>query len=89
MSSTSALGQIFLTGIVVLARPRSIDPQKGNRNIAFDVTLPVKDGREATLGLLRYFTPENRVSEFEKLWAQRDEFTEAFIVAKVCIQYPS
>jgi hypothetical protein len=52
-------GQIILTGVVILANPRPVDPQKGSRNVAFDVNLPVKDGRSRALGLLRYFTPEN------------------------------
>jgi hypothetical protein len=80
---TSASGQIILTGIVVIAHPRSIDPQKGNRNIAFDVSLPVKDGKNATLGLLRYFTPEDRVDDLQKLSV--NTFTEAFVVSKVCV----
>ena len=66
---------------MVLANPRSVDPQKGARNIVFDVNLPVKDGRGGTLGLLRYFIPENRVNELKKVW--ENNFTEAFIIAKV------
>jgi hypothetical protein len=80
---TSPAGQIFLTGVVVVAHPRAIDPQRGTRNVALDVTLPVKDGRNPTLGLLRYFTPENRVSELQRIWD--NEFTEAFVVSKVCL----
>ena len=78
---TSPTGQIILTGIVILANARPIDPEKGNRNVAFDVTLPVKDGNTSTLGLLRYFTPENRVSELQQVW--NNDFTQAFVVAKV------
>jgi hypothetical protein len=78
----STPGQIFITGVVVLANPRPVDPKKGNRNIVFDANFPVKDGKRNTLGLLRYFTPENRGNELEKIWDST--FTEAFIVAKVC-----
>jgi hypothetical protein len=77
----SSPGQIFITGVVILANARAVDPQKGNRNIAFDINFPVKDGKRNMLGLLRYFTPENRGSELEKIWDST--FTEAFIVAKV------
>jgi hypothetical protein len=80
---TTATGLAILTGIVVLAHPRSIDPQKGNRNVAFDVNLPVKDGTAAALGLLRYFTPENRVADLQKIWT--NSFTQAFIVSTVSI----
>jgi hypothetical protein len=82
----SPAGQISLTGIVILANPRSIDPQKGKRNVAFDVTLPTKDGNKPTLGLLRYFTPENRVSELQK--TSENTFTPAFVISKVCIESP-
>ena len=81
IAMTSPTGQIILTGIVILANARPIDPEKGNRNVAFDVTLPVKDGNTSTLGLLRYFTPENRVSELQQVW--NNDFTQAFVVAKV------
>jgi hypothetical protein len=83
---SSAAGQIILTGIVMLAHPRSIDPQKGNRNLAFHVTLPAKDNHKPCLGLLRYFTPENRITDLQKIWENR--FTQAFIVSKVRIQSP-
>ena len=83
--SSSSPGQVFVTGIVILANPRPVDPQKGNRNVAFDVNFPVKDGRKRTLGLLRYFTPEDRVNELQKTW--EDTFTKAFIIAKVCIPF--
>jgi hypothetical protein len=84
---TSSSGQISLTGIVMLANPRSIDPQRGNRNIAFDVTVPSKDGNKPSLGLLRYFMPENRVNDFQKIWNKK--FTPAFVVTKVRIHFPS
>jgi hypothetical protein len=74
-------GQISLIGIVILASPRSVDPQRGNRNIAFDVNLPVKDGNSRALGLLRYFIPEDKVGEFQKVW--ENTFTKAFVVANV------
>jgi hypothetical protein len=77
----SSAGQILLTGIVVLASPRSVDPQKGNRNVVFDVSVPVKDGTNLALGLLRYFIPEDRVGELQKIW--ENTFTKAFIVSKV------
>lgn len=80
MSST---GQIIITGIVILSNPRAVDPQKGNRNVVFDVNFPTRDGRKRTLGLLRYFTPEDRVNEFQKIWDSQESFTQAFMIAKV------
>lgn len=77
----SSPGQIIVTGVVILTNPRPVDPQRGNRNVVFDVNLPVKDGKKRTLGLLRYFTPENRVNELQKVW--ENTFTQAFIAAKV------
>ena len=77
----SSPGQTLLAGIVILAKPRAVDPERGNRNIAFDVNLPVKDGIDQALGLLRYFTPENRVTEFQKVWD--NTFTKAFVISKV------
>jgi hypothetical protein len=77
----SSPGQIFVTGVVILANPRAVDSQRGNRNVVFDVNFPVRDGKRRTLGLLRYFTPEERVGELQKAWD--NNFTEAFIVAKV------
>ena len=79
----SSPGQIFVSGIVMLANPRAVDPQKGTRNVVFDVNFPVKDGRNCTLGLLRFFTPENRINELGKVW--ECTFTQAFIIAKVRI----
>jgi len=82
-SMSSTPGQIILSGIVVLANARAVDPSKGNRNIAFDVNLPVDDGvNHQTLGLLRYFAPESRIGELEKVW--QASFTEAFVISKVC-----
>jgi hypothetical protein len=80
---SSSAGQIILTGIVMLANPRAIDPQKGNKNLAFDVTLPANDAHKPSLGLLRYFTPEDRVAALQKIW---DDFTPAFVVTKVRVQ---
>ena len=77
----SSPGQVFIAGVVILANARAVDPQKGNRNVVFDVNFPVKDGKKRTLGLLRYFTPENRVNELQKVWD--NIFTQAFIFAKV------
>jgi hypothetical protein len=78
----SSPGQIILAGIVILESPRAVDPQKGNRNIAFDVNIPVKDGNDSqALGLLRYFTPEDRVEELQTVWD--NDFSRAFIVCKV------
>jgi hypothetical protein len=76
----SSAGQILLTGIVVLASPRAVDPQKGSRNVAFDVNLPVKDGTNPAC-LLRYFIPEDRVGELQSIW--ENTFTKAFIISKV------
>ena len=83
--SSSSPGQVFITGIVILANASPVDPQKGNRNVAFNIKFPVKDGRKRTLGLLHYFTPEDRVNELQKTW--EDTFTKAFIIAKVCIPF--
>lgn len=43
-SNMSSPGQIFISGIVILANTRPVDRQKENRNIAFDVNFPVKGG---------------------------------------------
>jgi hypothetical protein len=42
----SSSGQIFMSGVVILASARSVDPAKGNRNVVFDVNLPIKDGKK-------------------------------------------
>ena len=80
MSST---GQIFIAGIVMLGNARAVDPQKGNRNVAFDVTTAAKDGSKDTLGLFRYFTPENKINELQKIW--NVQFTQAFVIAKASL----
>ncbi|KAF8954245.1 hypothetical protein BDZ97DRAFT_1928530 [Flammula alnicola] len=77
----SSPGHVFVTGVVILADARPVDPQRGNRNVVFDVNFPVKDGKKRTLGLLRYFTPEERVGEMQKIWD--NPFTEAFIIARI------
>ena len=82
----SSSGQVIITGIVMLGNARAVEPQKGNRNIAFDVTIPVKDGAKDTLALFRYFTPENKVDNLQKIWSV--QFTQAYIVAKVCVSDP-
>jgi ribosomal protein L1 len=81
----SSSGQIFISSVVILANARSVDPTKGTQNVVFDVNFPVKDGKKRTLGLFRYFTPENRVGELQKVW--ENNFTKAFIIAKVSFSH--
>jgi hypothetical protein len=80
---SSSAGQVILTGIVMLANPHPIDPEKGNRNLAFHATVPAKDAHKPSLGLLRYFTPENRVTDLQKL--RDDDFTPAYVTTKVSV----
>ena len=74
-------GHIFLSGIVVLQNPRTLESEKRTRNIAFDVNLPIKDGKTNAIGFLRYFIPKSKVEKMQKIWD--NELTEAFITAKV------
>ena len=78
----SSPGHIFLSGIIILQDPRTLESEKGTRNLAFDVNLPIKDGKTKAVGFLRYFIPKPKVEEMQKIW--ENEFTEAFITAKVC-----
>jgi len=78
-------GQIMITGIVMLANARPVDAEKGTRDVAFDVNFPVTDGKKKTLALLHYFLPEERVNEMQKVW--KNDFTEAFIIARVYHSY--
>jgi hypothetical protein len=75
-------GFISLSAITVLASPRPIDPQKGIRNIVFDANFFIVDGSHtSTLGLLRYFVPENMVSIIQSF--SEFNFHKAFINANV------
>jgi len=80
-SIMSSPGHIVVTGIVILANAHPVEATKGTRNVAFNVNFPVSDGKKRTLGLLCYFTPEERISEMQKVW--ENDFTEAFIIARV------
>ena len=73
-------GQIFIAGIVMLGNACAVDPQKGNQNVVFDVTIAAKDGSKDTLGLFCYFTPESKINELQKIW--NVQFTQAFVIAK-------
>jgi len=81
-SIMSSPGHIIVTGIVILENARPVKAPKGTRNVAFDVNFPVNDGKKRTLGLLRYFTPEERINELQQVW--KNDFTEAFIIANQC-----
>ena len=78
-------GYILFSGIVILQDPCTLDSQKGNRNVAFNINLPVKDGRKNALGFVRYFIPEERDNEMQKIW--KEKYTEAFITARVTISF--
>jgi hypothetical protein len=78
----SSPGFISLSAITVLASPRPIDPQKGIRNIVFDANFFIVDGSQtSTLGLLRYFVPEDMLSVIQTF--SESNFQKAFINANV------
>jgi len=62
----SSPGHIFLSGIVVLQDPQTLESEKGTRNVAFDVNLPIKDGKSKAAGFLRYFIPKSKIEEMQK-----------------------
>jgi len=78
-------GYISLSAITVLACPRPINPQKGNRNIVFDANFFIIEGsQKSTLALLRYFIPDTMVNLIQTF--SEKPFQKAFINANVC--YP-
>ena len=75
-------GSVTIAGVVVLESPRPIDPQKGPRNVVFDVNLCIVEGSQTvTMALLRYFAPSEMTNEIQAM-ADKD-FQKAFIVANV------
>ena len=79
-------GSIIITTIAMLTSPQSVDPSKGPRNKVFHASLNVNDGREtSTLGLLRYFVPEELMPTVEAM----QDFTQAFVIATICAMPPN
>jgi len=79
-------GSITISTVAMLTFPRSLDPSKGPRNKVFDINLNIPDGREkSTLGLLRYFVPENLMNNVENI----TEFSQAFIIATISVMPPN
>lgn len=79
-------GSIVITTIAMLASPQSVDPSKGPRNKIFHANLNVNDGRESsTLGLLRYFVPEDLLPMVEGI----HDFRQAFIIATLTAMPPN
>ena len=80
----SSLGFISISAITLLASPRPVDPQRGTRNIIFDANFYIVDGSQtSSLGLLRYFAPDNTPNVMQKF--SQDTFQKAFIIANVCL----
>ena len=80
----SSPGYTSISAIVVLECPRSINPTKGQRNIALDGNFFVTEGsRTATLGFLHYFASEDMANEIRKIPEKKLGIQKAFIVANV------
>jgi len=76
-------GYISISAVAILASPRPIEPQKGNRNILFDANLFIADGTQSsTMGLLRYFVPDDLRNDLQTFFDE--SFQKAFVVANVC-----
>ena len=74
---------ISIAAIVVLESPRSINPEKGQRNIAFDANFFAREStRSKSMGLLRYFVTDEIANEISP-----DGYHKAFIVANVCFYF--
>jgi hypothetical protein len=86
---SGSLGFISISAITLLASPRPVNPQKGMRNIVFDANFFIVDGSQtSSLGLLRYFAPDNTPNLIQKF--SQDTFQKAFIVATVRLStFPS
>ncbi|KAF8798914.1 hypothetical protein BYT27DRAFT_7177119 [Phlegmacium glaucopus] len=75
-------GYISVSAITILACPRPVDPQKGARNIVFDANFYIVEGSEtSSLGLLRYFVPDDMMNVVEKF--SENSFQKAFIIANI------
>ena len=75
-------GSITIAGVAVLQSPRPIDPQKGPRNVVFDINLCIVEGSQSvTMALLRYFAPTEMTNEIQNM--AEKPFQKAFIVANV------
>ena len=82
----SSLGYISISAIVVLAFPRPIDPEKGLRNVVFDVNFYITQGSQTlSMALLRYFAADDMLSTVQEIG--RKDFQKALIVANVCSHF--
>ena len=78
-------GSVTISGVVILQSPRSIDPQKGPRNVVFDANFCIVEGSQTvTMALLRYFAPPEMTSDIQNMADK--PFQKAFVVANVCYQ---
>jgi hypothetical protein len=87
MSKTpSPAGSVTLSGVAILQSPRAIDPQKGPRNVVFDVNFCIVEGSQTvSMALLRYFASTEMASDIQKMADK--PFQKAFVVANVCSSF--
>ena len=80
MSLGTTPGSITITTIAMITFQRALEPSKGPKNKVFDINLNIRDGHEdTTLGLLRYFVPDNLMDSIENI----KDFTQVFLVAMI------
>ena len=80
MSLTTTPGSITITALAMITFPRVLEPSKGPKNKVFNVNLNIRDGpKVTTLGLLRYFVPDNLMDTIENI----KDFTQVFLVATI------
>lgn len=82
----NAAGSATISGLAVLESPRSVDPQKGPRNVVFDASFCIVEGSETvTMGLLRYFASNEMANEIQTMADK--PYQKAFITANVCLSH--
>ena len=80
--NVNSLGSVTIAGVVVLESPQPINPQKGPRNVVFDVNLCIVEGSQTvTMALLRCFAPSEMTNEIQAM-ADKD-FQKAFVVTNI------
>ena len=80
--SINSTGSVTISGLAILQSPRAIDPQKGSRNVVFNVNFCIVEGSSnATMGLLRYFATNEMANEIQEM--AEKPFQKAFITANV------
>ena len=82
MQATYDNGHVVLSGISMIGNPRPIDPQRGDRHLAFDANFPVRDGmHKSSVGMFRYFLPP----DFDHSLIPNGKYTPVYVVANVSI----